>query len=354
LAVATPEIEALASRFACVRVTNLRGFDLARYPLDFDLTFLAVTATADGRILHRYGGRNGRDPEAFLSLDSFASFLEASLATYRSLPPASSAAKAPDPRTIEASPSFRRKDAEKRVDCVHCHMIGDFRHRDDVAAGKFRPEQRFRFPDLARVGFEVERDRQSTVAAVAADGPAARAGLRVGDVIATAGGARIATRADLQWQLDRAPATATRLELEVMRDGQPATLALALGERWKECDAREYAWRPYKWNLEPAPGFGGKSLDSAEKRELGLPEDAWAMRVGYLVTWGERAVTGQAAQAAGLRKNDIVLSVAGESRFDGEDHFQAWFRFTQRVGTKIELVVLRDGRRRTLKMEVVG
>ncbi len=353
MAVATPAIEALAGRFACVRVTDLRDFDLARYPLDFELTFLAVTATADGRILHRYGGRDPRDPEAFLSLASFEAFLAASLETFKSSPPPTAGAKAPEPRTIEASPSFRRKDAEQRLDCIHCHNVGDFRHVDDVASGKWRPEDRFRFPDLARVGFEVERDRQAVVATVVASGPAAKAGLQAGDVIAAAGGAQIATRADLQWQLESAPATATRLRLDVMRDGKSVPLTLALADRWKECDAREYAWRPSKWNLEPSPGFGGKALDAAQKRELGLPEEAWAMRVGYLVTWGERAATGRSAQSAGLKEGDVVLSVAGESKFDHEEHFQAWFRFTQRARTKVEIVVLRDGKRRTLTMKVI-
>jgi hypothetical protein len=354
LAVATPSIDALAGRFVCVRVTDLRGFDLARYPLDFDLTFLAATATADGRILHRYGGRDVRDPEAFLSLSSFEKFLEASLETFKSLPPPAAGAAPAASRTIEASPSFRRSDAEKRVDCVHCHMIGDFRFRDLTEAGKFRPDDRFVFPDLARAGFEVARDQQSTVASVAPDGPAAKAGLRAGDRIASAGGTRIATRADLQWQLERAPPTATSLALEVVRDGKPVAATLQFGAGWKECDAREYAWRPFKWNLEPSPGFGGKALDATEKERLGLKPGAWALRVGYLVTWGEKADTGRAAQSAGLKKGDIVLSVAGESDFDSEEHFQAWFRFTQRPRTRIELVVLRDGKRRTLTMEIVG
>lgn len=354
LAVATPRIAELARDFTCVRVTDLRTFDLARYPLDFDLTFSAVTATADGRVLHRYGGRDRHDAESFLSLTSFEAFLVASRAAFQAAAPApSTPSSPPPPRTIEASPSFARRDAEKRIDCVHCHTVNDFAWRDAVAAGSWRPEQRFRFPDLARAGFEVARDQQRRVARVDPGGPAARAGLAVGDELLRVAGAVIATRADLQWQLDRASAGATTLELEVARDGTAATVRLALGAGWKECDAREYAWRPFKWNLEPGPGFGGKALTATEKRQLGLPAEAWAMRVGYLVTWGDKAASGRAAQAAGLEKGDVVIAVAGESNFDSEDHFQTWYRFTRTAGSKVALEVLRDGKRRTLSMEVV-
>lgn len=355
MAAATPEIAELAKSFVCVRVTDLRSLDLARWRLDFDLTFSALVADPQGRVLHRYGGRDAASADSFLSLDSFHAFLEGALARVKQEAAAGGAAPpmgAPR-RTIEASPSFKARDAEKRVDCVHCHTVNDFEWRDAEANGRVKPEQRWPFPDLARLGLEVERDRQRVVARVAADGPAAKAGLQAGDRLDQAAGQPLLTRADLQWALHQLPAGATKLELEATRDGKPLRASLALADGWKECDAREYAWRPMKWNLEPAPGFGGKALDGAAKQALGLPPEAWAVRVGYLVDWGEKAATGRSAAAAGLRKGDVVVSVAGESRFDDEQHFQAWFRLTQKAGTKVAIEVLRDGKRSTLSMAVV-
>ncbi|MBL8844063.1 MAG: PDZ domain-containing protein [Planctomycetes bacterium] len=354
MAVATPAIVQLARSFVCVRVTDLRPLDLARWRFDFDLTFAALTATPDGAVLHRYGGRDAADAEAFLSLASFEAFLRGSAARFAdpaARPPAPSADLAP--RTIEASAAFRRRDAEKQIDCVHCHTVNDFEFRDAAASGRFRREQLFVFPDPARLGFEVERDQQQRVARVAASGPAARAGLAAGDRLLAVAGQPLLTRADLQWALHQLPTGATKLELCVERAGAPVALQLELAAGWKECDALEYAWRPYKWNLTPGPGFGGKPLDAARKRALGLATDAFAQEVGYLVTWGDKAATGKSAQAAGLKKGDVVVAVAGKSDFANEDHFQAWFRLERKPGETVELVVLRDGQRRTLKMKVV-
>ena len=166
-------------------------------------------------------------------------------------------------------------------------------------------------------------------------------------------GQPVLTRANLQWVAHRLPAGAASLELRVVRAGEAKTLPLELADGWKACDPREYAWRPFKWNLTPGPGFGGKPLDAEAKKKLGLAPDAWAQTVEYIVTWGEKSATGKSAQAAGLKKGDVLLSVAGESHFDGEDHFQAWFRMTRKAGTAIELVILRAGERRTLEMTVV-
>lgn len=355
MAAATPRLAELAQSFVCVRVTDLRTVDLARWRLDFDLTFSALVADAQGRVLHRYGGRDAASADSFLSLASFEAFVEGALARAQQ---EAAAGGAPPPmgaprRTIEASPAFQARDAQKRVDCVHCHSVNDFEWRDAVANGRVRPEQRWPFPDLARLGLEVERDRQRVVARVAPDGPAARAGLAAGDVLAKAGSQPLLTRADLQWVMQQLPAGATSVALEATRDGKPLHVALALADGWKECDAREYAWRPMKWNLAPAPGFGGKALDADAKKALGLEAGAWALQVGYLVDWGEKAATGRSAAAAGLRKGDVVVAVAGESRFDDEPHFQAWFRLTQKAGTTVALEVVRDGARRTLSMKVV-
>jgi hypothetical protein len=355
LAAATPRIAELAKSFVCVRVTDLRTLDLFRWRLDFDLTFSALVADPQGRVLHRYGGRDAASADSFLSLDSFTAFVEGALE--RAKLEASAVGGVPQMgvprRTIEASPTFKTRDAQKRIDCVHCHTVNDFEWRDAEANQRVKPEQRWPFPDLARLGLEVERDRQRIVARVAPDGPAGKAGLKAGDRLDQAAAQPLLTRADLQWALHQLPAGATTLQIETTRDGAARKVAIALPDGWKECDAREYAWRPMKWNLEPAPGFGGKALAADEKQALGLPAEAWAVRVGYLVDWGEKAATGRSAAAAGLRKGDVVVSVAGESRFDGEEHFQAWFRLTQKAGTKVAIEVLRDGKRSTLSMAVV-
>ena len=76
-------------------------------------------------------------------------------------------------------------------------------------------------------------------------------------------------------------------------------------------------------------------------------------RVGYLVDWGEDAATGRNAKESGLKKGDVVLSVAGVDDFESEDHFQAWFRLTRKAGETVELKILRGGERIALAMKVL-
>jgi len=85
----------------------------------------------------------------------------------------------------------------------------------------------------------------------------------------------------------------------------------------------------------------------------GLPEDGFAFRIGYLVTWGDNARTGHNARSAGLRKGDIIVSVGGKDDFESVAHFHTWFRFTQEIGTKIPVVRIRKGKRTTITLPVI-
>jgi hypothetical protein len=353
LAHPTQEVVSLARQFVCVRVVDMREVDLAHWRFDFDLTFAAMTAAADGTVLHRYGGRDASDAQSALSMESLAAFLSASLGETRGRPDSAPSPQRPAHRTIRDLPLFRARDDAQRVECVHCHTVNDFEFRQAQHDGTWRREQIWHCPDPARIGLEVERDDPRRVATVAAGGPAAAAGVRVGDRLLRAGGAALASRADLQWVLDGLPFTATALPLELEREGRPFALSLALADGWKAADPLEYSWRPMKWNLSPQPGFGGKLLEAAEKRKLGLAEDAFALRVNYLVTWGEQERFGRNAERAGLRQGSIVVSIDGRTDFVNEAHFQAWFRLEKHPGDVVELALLEEGRRRTIRLPVI-
>jgi hypothetical protein len=392
----------LERQFECVRVTDLRTVDLARFRFDFDLTFAAITMGSDGTVLHRYGGRDAKEASSHLSVASFVAFLKGSLvdAKEHSVPivpppvppgpfdphhPHHDPAPPPDPKpgakepagkgagakdanakdsknadagtatknTIEQIPAFAKRDKQKRLECVHCHNVYDFEYQQHVADGRWTRDEIWHFPDLARIGLEVDRDDAQRVVKVEPNSPAAKGGVLVGERIVKAGRVAVLTRADVQWALEQLPATSTALTLVLRKDYGERTASIPLPGSWKECDAREYAWRPYKWHLSPHPGFGGPALTSDEKSKLGLPPAQFAQRVQYLVDWGDQAASGKSAIAAGLAKGDVVLSVAGKSDFDSPDHFQAWYRFTQKVGDEVELAVLRKGERLTLRMKVV-
>ena len=76
------ELAGLFERYVLLRVTDMRGVDLARFRFDHDLTLALLVLDGEGRVLHRYGGRDERGPERWLDEASFAEFLRAGLVTY--------------------------------------------------------------------------------------------------------------------------------------------------------------------------------------------------------------------------------------------------------------------------------
>ena len=54
-----------------------------------------------------------------------------------------------------------------------------------------------------------------------------------------------------------------------------------------------------------------------------------------------------------LRKGDVVLAMAGKRDFQHHDHFQAWFRLEAKVGQTVDVEILRDGERRTIRLPVI-
>jgi S1-C subfamily serine protease len=219
-----------------------------------------------------------------------------------------------------------------------------------LSGSRFRSDELWVFPDPERIGITLDRQRQALVTAVAAGSPAVASGLRAGDELLSLGEqSSVKTLSDVQWALHRAPFAAIDLPVRYRRDGDEHAATLVLADGWKRCPPEHYAWRPYKWTLSPAPGFGGPMLEGAQKRALGLDGDAFAFQVQYIVDWGERAHRGRAVRAAGLRKGDVVVSFAGKHDFVSVEHFHAWVRLTRTAGEEVEIAVLRDGERHVLR-----
>ena len=344
-------IRQLLSAYVPVRVTDMRTVDLAFYDFDFDLTFAALLMNADGTIYHTFAGRDFESAEAQLSMGALAAVLRETLEEHaeHELRPRSHT-----PQTIGDSPTFQRWVQEgRKLECVHCHNIADVRTQDAQQEGTFRQELLWRWPDPIQVGLRIAEHSQRTVADVERGSPAEAIGLRAGDRLIRVGERRILTFGDLQRSLHEFSEEGGALGVEFARGNEVHSAMLSLSPNWKAADPRVFAWRPSKWAVSPKPGFGGPPLGAEKKRALGIPEDRFAFRVQYLVTWGESAHTGRNAAAAGLRQGDIVLSVGGKDDFDSVDHFHAWFRLTRKVGEHVAVVVLRDGERRQLRLKVI-
>jgi len=219
--------------------------------------------------------------------------------------------------------------------------------------GTFKLRDAWTWPDPIQIGLSLDKDVQTVIAAVKSGSAAAKAGLAKGDRIRTVDGQRVLTFGDLQRVLDAGGSGAHTLPVVYVREGVEKTARLRLGKGWKEPTPLVFSWRSTKWPMSPKPGFGGRPLDAGQKRALGIAKDQFAFKIGYLVTWGGNAYTGRNAQRAGLRKGDVVLSVAGESDFESMHHWHAWFRLTQKPGRTVDVKILRNKKPQTIRLPVL-
>lgn len=85
--------------------------------------------------------------------------------------------------------------------------------------------------DADRAGLHIPKDQGLVVRQVLADGPAAKAGLKPGDILLQAGDKPLAATADLLSAV--AAAKTHELSLKLLRDGKPLTIAATPAERPK-------------------------------------------------------------------------------------------------------------------------
>jgi serine protease Do len=326
----------------------MRGIDLSRYSFDFDLTFSLLTMHADGHVYHRYGGRDQRGADVWLSEASLERVLEISLADHDAR---GDAGKAPvtEALRIEEIPSFQKRD---KGNCIHCHSVNTSLYEQGLSTG-LKVDWIWKHPSPSRLGFDLNKDDQQLVTTVEGGSSAAYAGLKRGDRLLSMGGRSMASASDVMFALEQKSAAAGQVELSVERGGTILPLQIKLASGWKRGTSEGFAWRPLKWAMTPAPGFGGPRLNSKVLQELGLPADSFAFRIQYMVTWGDNKRYGQAAAKAGLRKGDVVISVGGKSDFDSIEHFHAWWRLKVNFGQELKIEYLREGKRGSLVLTAI-
>jgi hypothetical protein len=314
----------------------MRGVDLAAVRFDYDLTWAAFVMDADGRVFARYGSRESANAEDHLSLAGLKHTLRKALAAYRrgDRPPADPPAPM---RTVEQYPAAQR--LRDRA-CIHCHQVYDFRIEERVAAGTWTKADvwSYVYPPPRTVGLTLDVDRGDRIKSVAAGSPAARAGLRSGDVLQRLNGRPVASIADAMDGLHLAPAAGT-VPVVWERDGKDQSATLDLPAGWKQSDI---SWRPSVWSLPPAPGVRGPDLSAAEKAALGLAADRLAFRQGTAVS--------AAARRAGIRAGDVIVGVDGKPLAMTMAQFNAHVRVTYAVGETVTYDVLRDGKPVAVRM----
>jgi len=180
--------------------------------------------------------------------------------------------------------------------------------------------------DLAK-SFRLSQTDGALVTSVSAGSPAAKAGLKQGDVIVEYDGRPVGRAGDLPRAVAETP-VGRAVPVKVVRDGKPLTLTATVG-RLEE--AREAKAEPAPG--EPALGVTARTLTPTVAQQLGLREQRGVLVVG--VNDGSRA------EAAGLKAGDIIAEVDHRAVASVEDLQQALRRHP--AGAPVLMLVQRDG-----------
>jgi serine protease Do len=307
----------------------MRGVDLDRFDFDYDLTFAVLFLGPDEQVYGRFGGRDARSPDDYLTLPGLRHAMQAALARHRGRVPAPPTDERPR-RTVEQYAALQRVPAKT---CIHCHQVYEFERGERQANGTWRKDDVWVYPPPEAVGLSVDPEQGNRVRAVRADSPAGRLGLQPGDVLTSLRELPVASFADVQYALHRAPAVGP-IPLSWTRDGRAFAGRLDVAPGWRQSDL---TWRPSVRHIAPSPCVQGEDLTPDEKKALGLSPQRLAFRQGQFVP--------DAARQAGIRRGDVIVGIDGKALDMTERAFGVYVRLNYRVGDRVVLNVLRDGRR---------
>src|SRR5262249_43552835 len=204
--------------------------------------------------------------------------------------------------------------------------------------GKWSRDLVYRYPPPDNLGFVLEVDRGNVVKRVEPDTPAAKIGLRAGDVVQKLGGEQVRSFADAQYALDHAPKSGA-IEMVWKRDDKEKSDKLELAEGWKKTDI---SWRPSLQKFIPFARLTGRDLTAKEKEALGLGAKQLAFEQ-------EKIVHSQ-ARDAGVQPGDIILGVENRKLEMDVNGFSNYVKGNFVRGDKITVNVIRKGEKLNLTM----
>ncbi|HRY47699.1 MAG TPA: DegQ family serine endoprotease [Candidatus Paceibacterota bacterium] len=169
-------------------------------------------------------------------------------------------------------------------------------------------------PDLAKE-FKSETSQGALVSDVTEDSPAAKAGIKTGDIIVKLDDKPIKSSHQLRMTVAQ-KAPGTTVQVQVLRDGQTKNLRVTLAEMPDQDDGKGSALHSDRESSDGLDGVGVTDLDSAMRRQLRLPSNLQ----GAFVTEVEPE---SAAYEAGLRRGDVILEINRKAVRNAADAVEA-------------------------------
>lgn len=324
-------IRELSERFVLLRMTYLRGVNLALFGYDYDQTFMTFFLDPEGRIYSRYGSRTAASAEALNSVEGLLHTMHGVLKAHKEDSLKSRPAyKLPDPKKPADIPALT--DLGYGNSCVRCHMVHEAQLAQKRKDDGWRKGDFWLYPPPENIGLELDKAEGNLIRAVKADSFAARAGLKDGDRLRSANGTRVLSRADLEWVLNGLAAD-SKLTLVAEREGQKVTADLELTGDWRRWDV---SWRMSVRRTGNRFSFASalNPLTAPEKAKVDLAEEDLALRV---------TAEPAALRNAGLKKGDLIVA------FDGKRQLiyrrPVYYPLLEHgAGDKMEVTFLRDGK----------
>lgn len=325
-----PRVADLAAKFVLVRLSRISGLDLRLFDFDHDLNFFVFFVDPEERVLGRYGGRDAHSAEARLSLIGLRHVMESALTRF------ARSRKEPVPKREGVPLRAENFVAAKRLnkgECIHCHQINEFRREELVKAGQWTRDLVWRYPLPENIGLTLAVDEGNLIRRVRPDGPAATTGLRPEDRLRSVNGLEVASFADVQFALDRAPSQGA-VAIGWLRDGKAVKGTLKLEPGWKRTDL---GWRSSLRNLVVPLPFRGDDLSAQERQTLGLKERQLAFR--------QKRPLPESLKRIGLGEEDAIVGIDGVTPELTEVEFRGYLRSNYLLGDRVRLTVLRRGQR---------
>jgi serine protease Do len=161
------------------------------------------------------------------------------------------------------------------------------------------------------------------VTEVEPDSPAAKAGLKAGDIVTGYNGERVEGTVQFR-RLIRETPTGRAAAITVWRDGRSQDLSVQLGSRREQMDSRVRVFGPHDFNFRSFgspggfPGFGAMGVFGRPMLGVNAEDISGQLGSYFGVPGGhgilvEEVVSGSPAEKAGLKAGDVITKVDGEA-----------------------------------------